>query len=156
MAKPKPLTKKDMLKTKCIHVPIFGGWVVLTLDRAEHERYLEWMRIDKRDWPENEFYDGCGFCGEYFSPASHTVIVHICDWRLDTLVHELSHAVFKILDHRGVETGSGSRETFCYLLDYLFAELYPPTMKRWQKEEDKIAAAKAKSRLAKEKKNDPA
>lgn len=151
------LTKKDMLKTKCIHVPIFGGWVVLTLDRAEHERYLRWMKINEREWPADDYYDGCGFCSEYDGKnGSHTVIVHICDWKLDTLVHELGHAVFKILDHRGVETGSGSRETFCYLLDFLFAEFYPTTTKRWQKEEDKIDAAKAKRRAAKEKKNDPA
>lgn len=136
--KKKRPTWTEMRKIKSYHVPIFGGWVVLTLDREEHDKYMEWLDIAENDRPTDDLFQCCGFCNEYISKdGNQTVIVHIGDWRLDTLVHELSHAVFKLLDHRGVETGSGSRETFCYLIDTLFAEFYPTTTKRWQAEEDK-------------------
>lgn len=37
---------------------------------------------------------------------------------IPTLVHELSHAIFFLFDAIELPTGDGSREAFCYLLEY--------------------------------------
>ncbi len=142
MAK-KPNPKRDLAGITSLQIPLFGGWLMLTLDRDQHNRATKWL--GQPPSPDDDF-TGLGFCQEYDDKEGRQcIIVHVSDWRLDTLVHEIAHAAFKILDHRGVETGSGNRETFCYLIDHLFAELYPATTMRWQEEQDKLEA-----------KNDPA
>ena len=156
MAK-KPSPKRDLAGIKSLQIPLFGGWLMLTLDRDQHDRAMKWLGQEPS--PDSDF-TGLGFCQEYDDKEGRQcIVVHVSDWRLDTLVHELSHAVFMICDHKGVETDKGKRETFAYLIDYLFAEFYPPTTQRWQAEEDKREAAEKKAKrqkVAKEKKNDPA
>lgn len=142
MAK-KPNAKRDLAGITSIQIPLFGGWAMLTLDRDQHDRAMKWL--GEKPYGDDQF-KCLGFCDELEDKEGRQcIIVHVSDWKLDTLVHEIAHAAFKILDHRGVETGSGNRETFCYLIDHLFAELYPATTMRWQEEQDKLEA-----------KNDPA
>ena len=143
------------------NVPIFGGYVMLALDKAQFTQIMDYLDIEQACRPGDEHFEKClGFCTEYdSSTGAHCVVICVNDWRLDTLVHELSHAVFMICDRKGIETDSGKRETFAYLIDYLFADFYPPTTKRWQEEEDKREAAEKKAKrqkMAKENKNDPA
>lgn len=142
MAK-KPNAKRDLAGITCVQIPLFGGWLMLTLDREQHDRAMAWLGQPKS--PDSDF-NCLGFCQDFDDKEDRQcIVVHIIDWRLDTLVHELAHATFKILDRRGVETGDGDRETFCYLIDHLFAQTFTPTTQRWQEEQDK-----------KEAKNDPA
>lgn len=142
MAK-KPNAKRDLACITSIQIPLFGGWAMLTLDRDQHDRAMKWLGA--KPYGDDQF-KCLGFCDELDDKEGRQcIIVHVSDWKLDTLVHELAHAAFKILDHRGVETGSGSRETFCYLIDHMFAEFFPATTRRWQEEQDKLEA-----------KNDPA
>lgn len=39
-----------------------------------------------------------------------------------TLVHELAHVVFQIMDHISQPVDSAHSETFCYLLDRMFTQ----------------------------------
>lgn len=57
-------------------------------------------------------------------------LVGIFDGRRSTLVHELAHASFRILDRVGIETPADSKnEAFCYLLDTLY-DFCEPHIKR--------------------------
>lgn len=156
------LKSPKALKGVCsIQIPIFGGYVMLALDKGQFDQIMDYLKIENAERPSDDHFDKClGFCTEYENKdGSQCVIVAVNDWRLDTLVHELSHAAFMICDHKGVETDKGKRETFAYLIDYLFAEFYPPTTQRWQAEEAKREAAEKKAKrqkAAKEKKNDSA
>jgi len=42
-----------------------------------------------------------------------------------TLVHEIGHAAFFILETAGVKVSADDSEAYCYLLDYLCKELFP-------------------------------
>lgn len=146
----KKMSKKDLKDITFVKVPIFGGWVVLTLDEDQHDRVMDWHGVVKSDRPpaDEYFTPGVfGFCHDLVSTVTgeHLVIVHIANWELDTLVHELAHAVFRICDRKGIETHQGNRETFCYLQDFLFGQFYGPTTKRWQLEEDKLEAEEKKN-----------
>lgn len=49
-------------------------------------------------------------------------LVGVFDGRCSTLAHECAHIIFDICDHAGVRVVTGeANETFCYLLDALFA-----------------------------------
>ena len=154
-------TPKALKGITSLQIPIFGGHVMLALDKDQFMQIMDYLKIENSLRPDDSYFTTClGFCTEYDSKTgAQCVVICINDWRLDTLVHELSHAVFMICDRKGVETDSGKRETFAYLIDHLFAELYPATTQRWQLEEDKKEAAEKKAKrqkLAKEKKNDSA
>lgn len=152
-------TPKALQGITSVEIPMFGGYVMLALDKSQFTQIVNYLGIDKSQHLDDSYFTKClGFCTEYDSvTGAQCVVVCINDWRLDTLVHELAHAAFMICDRKGVETDRGKRETFAYLIDYLFAEFYPPVTERWQLEEDKIEAAERKAKrqkLAKEKKND--
>lgn len=137
MAK-KPNAKRDLAGIASLYLPVFGGYFTLTLDKDQHTRMMDWMKIHPSERPDEHHFKGNGFCSNYTNQSGEwTAVIHICDWRLDTLVHELAHAVFMFCDYKGIEVDGGNRETFCYVQDYLFAEFYPIVLKRFQLEEDK-------------------
>lgn len=154
-------TPKALKGITSFQIPLFGGYVMLALDQQQFRQIEDYLGIEKSQRVADSYFTEClGFCTEYESKTgAQCVLVCVNDWRLDTLVHEIAHAAFMVCDRKGVETSSGKRETFAYLIDHMFAELYPPTTQRWQLEEDKKEAAEKKAKrqkLAKEKKNDSA
>jgi hypothetical protein len=53
-------------------------------------------------------------------------LIGVFDGDPSTLVHELGHAAFNILDAAGIPYKAGPQsEAFCYLQGYLFSELLP-------------------------------
>lgn len=145
MGSKKSKDKRNLNGILSIPVPLFGGHVMLSLDKNQNDKIMDWLGIDPRRRPsEDRFESCCGFCAEYQScTGGQVVVVHVGDWQLDTLVHELAHAVFAICDWRGIECDHGDRETFCYMQDMLFGKMKVRVVNRWQKEEDKKAAKKA-------------
>lgn len=145
----KKMSKKDLEGITFVKVPIFGGWVILTLDQDQYHRAMDWHGIpESARASEEHFAPGVyGFCQELENAVDgdHAVVVQVSNWQLSTLTHELAHAVFYICDRKGIEVDSGRRETFCYLQGYLFSKFYGPTTKRWQLEEDKLEAEEKKN-----------
>jgi hypothetical protein len=56
--------------------------------------------------------------------GSHIIVVGWFDGVVSTLIHEVSHATFYVLDSAGVLLTADNHETFCYLQEYLFNKLW--------------------------------
>lgn len=56
-------------------------------------------------------------------PDSGPLIVAVLDGQRSTLVHELGHAALFILETVGINPTDSLGETYCYLLEYLYARL---------------------------------
>tara|TARA_R110000868_G_scaffold408135_1_gene690368 strand:+ start:115 stop:420 length:306 start_codon:yes stop_codon:yes gene_type:complete len=64
----------------------------------------------------------CGECSSIIIKGGKLrLLIYAKD--VQSLVHELSHAVFFIFDHCGVHASNTNTEPFCYYIDHLFGEI---------------------------------
>lgn len=102
-------------------VPLYGGRVVLCRSLAEWKQCATYLKKDVSSFPT-----GCGAHQLFESKTQAIHLVGVFDRSRRTLVHELGHACFRILDRIGIETPvSDANEAYCYLLDALYAECAP-------------------------------
>lgn len=102
------------------HIPVYGGRIFFCRDAKA------WNQCQKH-MGSADTTDGkvSGLCGELINSESGEV-VYLIGWFAGggaTLVHELAHVTFFILDRAGVpvEPG-GDNEAYAYLLDTLYTE----------------------------------
>jgi hypothetical protein len=67
--------------------------------------------------------NSAGVCGGY--KDNTIILVGVFDGTINTLTHEVGHAVIKILGSRGVPIDDNNSEAFCYLLGHLVGSLEP-------------------------------
>lgn len=66
------------------------------------------------------------WCVSNTDPTVAFFMVGVFDGRNSTLVHELAHCCFFLLEHVGVPVKRGqANESFCYLLDHLYDAFAP-------------------------------
>lgn len=66
------------------------------------------------------------WCVSKTTPNVAFFMVGVFDGNYATLVHELAHCTFFVLEHVGVPVKRGApNESFCYLLDHLYSTFAP-------------------------------
>src|SRR3990167_1682401 len=104
-------------KLNPIDIPIYGGKLIISFSKKKYRRNHK--KLTKSEC--NDYLSlgiSCAYC-------SNNTIVHtvgVFDDSLTTLIHELAHVTFNILNNAGVVINKGkmpSNEEFCYLLDHL-------------------------------------
>lgn len=75
-----------------------------------------------KEWFDTTQYDPEGASGVTMW-WSDGIAMYVGDGRLDTLVHECTHAVLYILEHVGIEPLSSNGEPMAYLMDHMFGAL---------------------------------
>jgi hypothetical protein len=103
-------------------VPIYGGRVALVKSLKVWKQCVDYLA-----GPGKEMPTGCGGAHQHFTaPGSSVYLVGVFDGRKSTLVHELAHCTFSVMDHVGIPTPPDEKnEAYCYLLDALFEKLEP-------------------------------
>lgn len=130
MALRKTLLKKKVKKTFVdIDVPIYGGWVIVSINQSNEEFIKSFIKSRKSDRSTAEYY--CSLVNQDIEleqgKTAHlqgNVIVRVYSdlktaFHYNTLVHELFHATDFILDYKGLKLVDGSDEAYCYLIGYL-------------------------------------
>jgi hypothetical protein len=108
----------DAHQPRAIHVPIYNRNIQLHITHASFNAAL------KEHAPEAHECDfHLGRC--VMSGKTNMILIGWFNQRKGTLVHELAHAVFFILETAGVNVNADDSEAYCYLLDYLCKELLP-------------------------------
>lgn len=103
-------------------VPIYGGRVVLIRSLKVWTQCVDYLAGPRKEMPA-----GYGGAHQHFvAPGSSVYLVGVFDGRKTTLVHELAHCAFAVMDHVGIPVAPDCRnEAYCYLLDTLFEKLEP-------------------------------
>lgn len=104
-----------------VAVPLFSGQVYVTTSRADFEAAARCLG-DCGEELQEAIWGALGLTSSYAHQETGEPLhlVGVFDGKPRTLVHELAHVTFDVLDRVGQETDRGGRETFCYLQDYLF------------------------------------
>lgn len=98
-----------------IDIPIYGGKLQLILSPESFEETVS--EVD----PDCSLHDHRGLVQvEFDENHSPTYFVGVFDGKLNTLVHEVSHAALMIVERSGFSPLDGNGEPYCYLVDYLF------------------------------------
>lgn len=131
-----PLQKAKQKKKKakkvftCIDLPIYGGWVMVSINQSDAEfikSYMKEREMDDKTAAEQvcemTVQEGELNLGKTVHMNGNVIvrifgeINHPKDY--NTLVHELFHAMDFILDFRGLRLVDGSDEAYSYMLGYL-------------------------------------
>lgn len=126
-----PLKKKKPKKAfTCIDLPIYGGWVMVSINQTDNELVKSYMKM--REMTDKTAAEMA--CSHVFrdSEITHGRTAHMngnvmvrlyndlkTPTDYNTLVHELLHATDFILDFRGLSLVDGSDEAYAYLIGYL-------------------------------------
>ena len=113
-----------------IEIPIYNGWVVVSINQTDDEFVKSYMKARKiKDRTSAEIH--CSYVSrdseQELGKTSHlhgNVMVRVYDelktpLQYNTLVHELFHATDFVLDYRGLKLVDGSDEAYTYLIGYL-------------------------------------
>lgn len=98
---------------------IFNSRVYLYVDREKHKQASAFLGAENvlpcvgMSQPFQNEKDG-----------GHVVIIGWFDNDVSTLIHEIAHTTFFILDGANVKITPDNHEVFCYLQDYLFEHLW--------------------------------
>jgi hypothetical protein len=129
--KPKPRAKKVCV---FIDVPIYGGWVIVSINQTDKEYMKSYMKLREITEPIHAEY-ACSLVqkdSEYtMGRTAHyegNVMIRIYNdlnraRDYNTLVHELLHATDFMLDYRGMKLVDGSDEAYAYLIGYLMEKI---------------------------------
>jgi hypothetical protein len=104
------------MKTKMVNIGIYPAIVIATSSQKEFKR-LYAKRI-KRGPIDLSNADGIS------SDRAGYFLVGVFNGELGTLVHELAHTAFKVLNHVNVRADFKHQEAFAYLQQWLFDELH--------------------------------
>lgn len=118
------MAKKKWPRMPSMEVPLFGGRVYLALNTSEFEQALSYLDLSSEERAPSDSAQGATLVASH-KDGETIYLVGVFDGLVRTLVHELAHVTFFVLDGAGVETGEGDRETFCYLQDNLFTRFAP-------------------------------
>jgi hypothetical protein len=120
MASRKPKTPKYAY-IPYFPIPVFGGKLLFCRTREE------WAAIAHM-YDGDPDTDGCkGLSIQYRTPEEGRIYcIGVFDGAVDTLVHELDHAVFHVLGDVGIPLEDGAaNEAHTYLLGWLVKEVFP-------------------------------
>lgn len=120
-----------MIRLKCDPYP---NEIWFTDDRKAYEDKCH-ARLGGGDW------SGHGAGVTSYSHNRRRMVIGIFDGRLRTVVHELGHATFNVLDFIGQPVDAEHSEAYCYLQDHLFNQAYEWLKKKQRRKE----AANAKA-----------
>lgn len=139
LPKKKKTPKKVKSSFTCIDVPIYKGWVMVSINQTDEQFVRSYMKargITDRTAAEI----ACSHVSQD-SEVEHGKTAHLfgnvmirvyspleSPEHFNTLVHELLHATDFILDYRGLKLVDGSDEAYTYLIGYLMEE----TMKSYK------------------------
>ncbi|WKZ86328.1 hypothetical protein N5B55_05080 [Ralstonia pickettii] len=114
-------SRKKWPRLVTVDVPLFSGRVCVTTSRADYEAAARYLG-DCGEELQEAIWGALGLTSTYahLETGEPMHLVGVFDGKPRTLVHELAHVAFDVLDRVGQETDRGGRETFCYLQDYLF------------------------------------
>lgn len=98
-------------------VPLYGGRVYI------YDSFEKWRQakqyLTKEPGDDTPSLGKCTFLTS--NTGSAIALILVTNGNTGTLVHELAHATFFILDRAGVPVKEGeANEAYCYLLDALF------------------------------------
>ena len=98
---------------------IFSSRVYLYTDRKKHKVALHYLG-------ETETVPSVGSAQPFQNTidGSHVVVIGWFDGDLSTLMHEVTHTTFYVLDGAGVKVDANNHEVFCYLQEYIFSKLW--------------------------------
>lgn len=126
-----PLKKKKPKKAfTTIDLPIYGGWVMVSINQTDTELIRSYMK-ERQIADKTAAEMACSYVfqesGLELGKTAHlqgNVLVRVySDLKTardyNTLVHELLHATDFILDFRGLRLVDGSDEAYTYLIGYL-------------------------------------
>lgn len=126
-----PLRKKKVKKVfTLIDVPIYGGWVMVSINQTDKEFMKSYMKArETSDITAAEIACNClsqeveQELGKTAHFAGNVMVRVYSDLKTprdyNTLVHELFHATDFMLDYRGLKLVDGSDEAYTYLIGYL-------------------------------------
>ncbi len=118
-------------------IPLYGGELVLCCNREDVESVLLAYKVSKQLWDIDGLNTVAGAARHFVSDSGGSLyLVYVGDLMLRTLVHELMHTTFFIADYVGLDSDTGSRESLCYLHDWMFQRTYGIVMEEWQRVED--------------------
>ena len=107
----KSIKQENFIKRQ-LQVPIYHSTVIFVDDFDQAKKFCQ----------ASEFIEDCknGSAGFTLVDECGTILLCVTDGDLSTLVHELSHVAYFILDHVGVEHDPEAHESYSYLLAFLF------------------------------------
>ena len=97
-----------------INIAPFKGTLYITKCREE---YLKKRNEFKEPVPD------ISDCIGIASDENNCHVVGIFDGTVSTLMHELAHVCFKVLEYCSIEVSANNSEVFCYLQEYLMIEV---------------------------------
>lgn len=107
-------------KFRSIDVPLFTGKVYLVTTMKEYNQLLK--HVDQAKC--TNVVAGKALFLKNSTTGECNYIAGVFNGSIETLVHELAHITFFILNEHGVSIQDGqSNETYCYLLGSLFNSL---------------------------------
>lgn len=130
LRKTPPKKKKPKKAFTVIELPIYGGWVMVSINQTDNELVKSYMKV--REMTDRTAAEIA--CSHVFRDSEIThgrtahlngnVMVRLYDelktpYDYNTLAHELLHATDFILDFRGLSLVDGSDEAYAYLIGYL-------------------------------------
>lgn len=107
-------------KFRSVDVPLFTGKVYLVTTMKEYNQLLK--HVDQAKC--TDVVAGKALFLKNYTTGECNYIVGVFNGSIETLVHELAHITFFILNEHGVSIQDGqTNETYCYLLGSLFNSL---------------------------------
>jgi len=126
----KPVTKRVKSCFTCIDIPIYNGWVIVSINQTDEQFIRSYMKargITDRTAAEiavacvkQEVEQELGKTAHFMGNCMIRVYSDLkspIDY--NTLVHELLHATDFMLDYRGLKLVDGSDEAYTYMIGYL-------------------------------------
>jgi hypothetical protein len=113
-----------------IDLPIYGGWVMVSINQTDAEFIKSYMKerditdkTDTRNVCDMTIQEGELNLGKTVHMEGNVIIRIFGEIKTskdyNTLVHELFHAMDFILDFRGLHLVDGSDEAYAYMIGYL-------------------------------------
>lgn len=130
----KTIKKKPIRKAKkcftVIDVPIYQGWVIVSINQTDEEFVKSYMKA-RGITDKTAAQVACSYVNRdsenELGKTAHlhgNCMIRVYDelkspLQYNTLVHELLHATDFVLDYRGLKLVDGSDEAYTYLIGYL-------------------------------------
>ena len=115
-AKPQLMSCKQ--SSFSISLAPYCGRLIVAKDVHAYERVYNRLSGSTRKIDQTQ----CGECSSHVDAKGRFRLV-IYAINMPSLIHELSHGVFFLFDHCGVEASNTHTEPFCYMIDHLFGQI---------------------------------
>ena len=142
------MSKKSKLPKRNFEfvLPIYEQTVIVSFSPEDFIKTMEHFCIPDEYWQDS--VNACGACQEFKNdngarfyavyvnvPRCKQVSLNSDTFAEQTLIHELAHTTFFVMDRLGLNNSDENHENFCYMQDFMYGIIKPHLVKELQRDQ---------------------